>query len=105
MKMIRNLLFTLGLIVALNVNANGDKNQTVTTKLIIKDAVTQELLPGVAVKIDNSNKTLYTDLNGELTITAIKGLKYDVVINYIGYQSETIRMEGGTEKINISLKP
>lgn len=103
--MIRNLLFTLGLIVALNVNANGDKNQTVTTKLIIKDAVTQELLPGVAVKIDNSNKTLYTDLNGELTITAIKGLKYDVVINYIGYQSETIRMEGGTEKINVSLKP
>jgi hypothetical protein len=103
--MIRNLLFTLGLIVALNVNANGDKNQTVTTKIIIKDAVTQELLPGVAVKIDNSNKTLYTDLNGELTITAIKGLKYDVVINYIGYQSETIRMEGGTEKINVSLKP
>jgi hypothetical protein len=105
MKMIRNILITLGLIVALNVNANGDKNQTVTTKLIIKDAVTQELLPGVAVKIDNSKETLYTDLNGELTITAIKGLKYDVVINYIGYQSETIRMEGGTEKINISLKP
>jgi hypothetical protein len=105
MKMIRNLLFTFVLIVALNVNDNRDKNQTVTTKLIIKDDVTQELLPGVAVKIDNSNKTLYTDLNGELTIALIKGLKYDVEINYIGYQSETIRMEGGTEKINISLKP
>jgi hypothetical protein len=105
MKMIRNLLITLGLIVALNVRAGGDKNKTVTSKIIVKDAVTQELLPGVAIKIDNSNKTLYTDLNGELTITAIKGFKYDLEINYIGYQSENIRFEGGTEKITINLKP
>ena len=105
MKMIRNLLFSLGLIVALNINATGDKNQTSSTKLIIKDSITQELLPGVAVKIDNSKETLFTDLNGEVTLKAIKGLKYDVSINYIGYTSENIRLEGGTEKINIGLKP
>lgn len=103
--MIRNLLFSLGLIVALNVNASGDKNQTSSTKLIIKDAVTKELLPGVAVKIDNTKETLYTDLNGEVTINAIKGLKYDVSINYIGYKSENIRIEGGKENISIDLKP
>ncbi len=103
--MIRNLLFSLGLIVALNVSATGDKNQTSSTKLIVKDAVTQELLPGVAIKIDNAKETLYTDLNGEVTINAIIGLKYDVSINYIGYKSENIRIEGGSEKVSIGLKP
>ncbi len=105
--MIRKLLFLLGLLLALNLqaNENGEKYQASSTKLIIKDALTQEMLPGVAVRIDNSNEILYTDLNGEVTLSAIKGLKYDVSIQYIGYRSENIRIEGGAEKISISLKP
>ena len=104
--MIRKILFSLGLFLAVNisVNAEGDKSQTTSSKLVIKDAVTQELLPGVAVKIDNSKETLYTDLNGEVTINAIKGLKYDVSISYIGYNSENIRIEGGADIISINLK-
>lgn len=102
----KQLLFlALSVLITLQINANEDKNKVATTKLIVKDAVTNELLTGVAVKIDNSKETFYTDLNGEVTINAIKGLKYDVSLNYIGYHSETIRIEGGSEKIVINLKP
>lgn len=102
----KQLLFlALSVLITLQINANEDKNKVATTKLIVKDAVTNELLTGVAVKIDNSKETFYTDLNGEVTINAIKGLKYDVSLNYIGYHSETIKIEGGSEKIVINLKP
>lgn len=99
------LFLALSIFFTLQIIANGDKNNVASTKLIVKDAVTNELLPGVAVKIDNSKETFYTDLNGEVTIKAIKGLKYDVSLNYIGYHPETIKIEGGSEKIVINLKP
>lgn len=105
--MIRKIFFSIGLFLAVNISvkADGDKPQTTSSKLVIKDAVTQELLPGVTVKIDNSKETLYTDLNGEVTLNTIKGLKYDVSISYIGYKSDNLRIEGGVETISIGLKP
>ncbi|MFN4235061.1 MAG: carboxypeptidase-like regulatory domain-containing protein [Bacteroidia bacterium] len=105
--MINKFLLVLSFISIVNISviASGDNSKTVATKLVIKDAVTQELLPGVAIKIDNSKETLYTDLNGEVTINSIKGLKYDLSVHYIGYTSENIRIEGGNEKITIKLKP
>jgi hypothetical protein len=105
MKMIRTILFSLGLIIALNSNANGDNKQTTTTKIIVKDAVTQEALVGVAIKLDNRKETIYTDLNGEISLNTIKGLKYDLSVDYIGYTSEVLRLEGGIQNLTIQLKP
>jgi hypothetical protein len=101
--------FLLALTVLLGINMyalnnNNEKNKT--TKIIIKDAITQEALPGVAIKVDGIKEVLYSDLNGELAISGLSNLKYNLTISYVSYStSQNTTVLGGSDKNIILLTP
>ena len=69
----------------------------------VVDAVTNEPLPGVSVLVRNTNNGILTNEQGQFTLTAKAN---DVlVISYIGYTGQEVRVNSGKQVYNISLKP
>jgi len=75
--------------------ANNDKNEASESELqstaihgIIKDAISGEVLTGVAIKLEGDNKTYFTDFDGKYFINNIKAGEYSVTYTYISYQTE-----------------
>jgi len=61
--------------------------------LIVKDSLTNETLPGVAVSIPNLAQGITTDKNGKARFHKILEGKYFIRINYIGYNEKVIPFE------------
>lgn len=69
----------------------------------VMDAVTNEALPGVSVLVKNTNNGILTDEQGQFTLTAKAN---DVlVISYVGYTGQEVRVNSGKQVYNISLQP
>ncbi|MBK5721995.1 TonB-dependent receptor [Dysgonomonas sp. Marseille-P4677] len=66
------------------VSANTLSAQTII-KGLVKDAKTQETLPGVAISVKNSTTGAITDENGGYQLNVLPG-KYTLVTSYISYQ-------------------
>lgn len=67
----------------------------------IVDAQNREALPGVNIVVDGTTTGTTTNLDGEFQLT-VSGPEVTLVISYIGYQSQTINLDGRTE-LNIEL--
>lgn len=62
---------------------------------IVLDADDQSPLPGASVFIANTTKGTSTDANGEFVIAGVAPLRYELVISFIGYQTQAINIVGG----------
>lgn len=63
-----------------------------TYKAIIKDAKTQESLPGATVKVQNTELITLSDVNGLVTLTNVPSGKQVIEYTYVGYSRKTITL-------------
>ncbi|MDP2337869.1 MAG: TonB-dependent receptor [Bacteroidota bacterium] len=82
--------------------------QTGVIKGSVSDANTNETLIGATVAIQGTTNGGITDFDGNFSIEKVATGSYNLVISYISYDSQIVRVEVGTGKessVNIQLKP
>ncbi len=90
-----------------NKPANGDKPLKVMVTGNVADELTGELLVGVEVKLEGTDKKVYTDFDGNFVFEDVTPGEYNIVANYISYEKnkteKTIDIFSG--QIDVKLKP
>ncbi len=99
-------LFTALLILSIHTKAKnvvtpkGDKDiktseltnfNTTSLSGTVLDNVTGEALTGVAIRFEGSNKTVYTDFDGNFKIEDIVPGQYNILSNYISYADNKLK--------------
>ena len=74
-----------------------------TVKGIVKDATTNESLPGVNVLVKGTTIGTATNKNGKYQLS-VPSLTDTLVFSYIGYKTEVVAINGKTQ-INVNLTP
>lgn len=93
------LTFTLALLLSVSLFAKeGDKETTVfhpelNTVLAgqVVDFQTGEALVGVTVKVAGSERSFFTDLEGNFEIKGLMPGTYDLDVNYVSYQPSKLK--------------
>ena len=98
--MMIRLVYIMSLIVALTELRAQDR--TVTG--IVKDASTKQALPYCNVVIKGQNKGATTDVHGKFSLTNITD-NTDIIVSYVGYASDTVRIGVNQNNLTIWLKP
>jgi Outer membrane receptor proteins, mostly Fe transport len=83
------------------------KSQSGLIKGTITDANTKESLIGATVVIQGTSKGASTDFDGNYQLDKVKAGSYNLVISYISYDNQIIRLdvvEGKETVLNIALK-
>lgn len=81
-------------------------NTSVTISGKVIDLVSGEALTGVGIEIEGSNKKVYSDFDGNYTISNLKPGEYNVIASYISYNKSYIEKikVNGNEALNIKLQ-
>ncbi len=87
----RSIFIVILVIFSLSVHADGDGKTNQETNNysisgIVKDKLTGEELPGVAIKIHSSGETVYSDLEGRFEFSELTHGNYDLTAEYISYE-------------------
>lgn len=69
----------------------------------VKDAVSGKPIPGVTVRVPNTNKGTITDVGGTYTLAVPAGTT-SLLVSYTGYKSQTIALKPGETALNVSLE-
>ncbi|MFA4867715.1 MAG: TonB-dependent receptor [Pedobacter sp.] len=77
-------------------------SQSKTIKGTVTDGTTKESLPGVSIKVKNTNKVIFTDVNGKYSVPATS--KDVLVFTYVGFYAKEVPVGGNTE-LNVILQP
>lgn len=90
-------IVALFLILAVNINvfAEGEnkstnKSQSQSISGIVVDSQTNEALAGVAIKINETGETVYSDFNGNFTLSGVSQT-CNLSVSYISYENKTIQ--------------
>lgn len=97
----------IALLAFLLVLSLASRSQTGVIKGVITDANTKESLIGATVVIQGTTKGASTDFDGNYQIDKVKAGSYNLVISYISYDNQIIRVdvtEGKETILNIALK-
>jgi len=82
--------------------------QTGVIKGTVTDANTKETLIGATVALQGTTNGAITDFDGNFRIEKVSAGSYNLVISYISYDNQIIRVEvtnGNESAINVELKP
>jgi TonB-linked SusC/RagA family outer membrane protein len=69
----------------------------------IRDAVSGQPIPGVTVRVPNTNKGTISDASGSYTLAVPSGTT-GLLVSYTGYKTRTIKLTSGVAVVNISLE-
>lgn len=99
-KILISAVLIIVTIIAFTANNNKETNTdsantSVTLSGKVIDLVSGESLTGVAIEIEGSNKKVYSDFDGNYTISNLKPGEYNVIASYISYNKSYI------EKLNV----
>lgn len=96
------VLFAASSLFAGNINKDKKKSSTALVLGKVIDKVTGEEIAGAEIKIDN--KIIYTDLNGNFTVS-IPVDKTDAVVKFISYNDAKVKINPfAYNKIEIQLE-
>lgn len=70
---------------------------------IITDAATKEPLIGVSVQVKGKIIGTVTDIKGEFELNTSTPTPFDIVVSYIGFQTQEIEVSGDNTRLQISL--
>jgi hypothetical protein len=88
-------------------NENAPAQVTLNGKVV--DITSGEALAGVAITIEGTQLTIYTDLDGNFTLTGIKPGNYNLVCSYLSYKKSLIEnldiTKASRELFTIALQP
>jgi hypothetical protein len=87
-------------------NNNGEVPNTVTISGKVIDKASQEALAGALIKIDGLEKEVYTDLDGNFSISGISPDTYKIKCTMISYseQEEEIVIDEKVKNLEIQLQ-
>ena len=71
----------------------------------VKDAETNEPIPGVNILIQGTSEGTNTDFDGNFTLSSDQAAPFTVVISSIGFSSQSIEVTSADQVINVSLQP
>jgi outer membrane cobalamin receptor len=83
------------------------KAQTSTITGTVNDHIDQHSIPGISIFIQEVNKRMMSDENGQYTFTHLQSGEYTVVFSYTGYIKTTKKItvrNNETSRLNVSLK-
>jgi hypothetical protein len=103
--LLKPFLFLMIMALAFNSNAATPHKTGRNLAIQISGTVTDETnqpLPGVSVRIKNSDKGTATDAKGKYSLAANEGTI--LVFNFIGYTQQEVTV-GSSETINVKLMP
>ncbi|HEY9261851.1 SusC/RagA family TonB-linked outer membrane protein, partial [Chitinophaga sp.] len=69
----------------------------------VKDAVSGKPIPGVTVRVPNTNKGTITDAVGQFTLAVPAGTT-SLLVSYTGYKTQTLQLKPGETVFNISIE-
>lgn len=81
-------------------SAPAKVTSSITGKVV--DIKTGETLAGVSVSVEGTATKVYTDLDGNFTITELETGSYDLVLSLISYKNsliENISVQPGNQKV------
>lgn len=81
--------------------ASAITQQTVTVKGTVKDAAGEAII-GASVMVEGTTNGLITNVDGHFSIQASVG--QNLIISYIGYESQTVKVTRANQQVNITLK-
>jgi hypothetical protein len=93
----KKVLFVLVLVCSIAiVKANEPENAPAKAKTnqiegVVTDHLTGEALVGVCLKIKGSDKTTYSDLQGNFKMENVTPGTYDIEIDYVSYKDVTLK--------------
>ena len=93
----KKVLFVLVLVSSIAiVKANEPENAPAKAKTnqiegMVTDHLTGEALVGVCLKLKGSDKTTYTDLQGNFKMDGVTPGTYDIEIDYVSYKDVTLK--------------
>jgi len=105
----KKVLFVLVLVLSISVvKANEPENAPAKARTnqiegVVTDHLTGEVLVGVCLKLKGSEKTTYTDLQGNFKLEDITPGTYDIEIDYVSYKDVTLKSVS-TADSNVKLK-
>lgn len=103
MRLKQILLLTVWILCSLNA-----MSQTGIIKGTVIDANTKETLIGATVALQGTTNGAITDFDGNFRIEKVAAGNYNLVISYISYDNQIIRVEvgnGSETVVNVELKP
>lgn len=69
------------------------------------DAKTSEILVGVAVKLEGTNHSTYTDFDGKFVFNSLTPRSYNITSTLISYKKKSIKLElKEKDEVNIKLE-
>ena len=71
------------------VTFNPELNTALAGQVI--DHITGEALVGVTIKVKGSERSFYTDLDGNFEIKGLMPGHYELELSYVSYQSSTLK--------------
>ncbi|MEA3494905.1 MAG: carboxypeptidase-like regulatory domain-containing protein [Bacteroidota bacterium] len=104
-KLLLSIVFTvlvLQLSFASNENnpTNGNTKNTIKINGKIVDKETGETLTGVLIEIKGSSEKVYSDFDGTFEFKNLKPGIYDIVISYISYEKNVLKMVKAKTSVN-----
>lgn len=69
----------------------------------VTDSDSQEPIPGVNIRVTGTNTGISTDFDGKFSLEVNETVPFSLEITYVGYQSQTIEINGDTENLQIVL--
>lgn len=72
---------------------------------VVKDAATGELLPGADIQLKGTTKGTRTDIKGNFSLSTGKDSATVLIVSYLGYQKEEVKLKQNTIFYNIKLEP
>jgi hypothetical protein len=101
------IIFSSALVLAINSNeekesAKKSESAVTTTSISGKvfDKITGETLAGVKVSINGTEKTVYSDFDGNFEISNIKPGNHKITASYISYKEKEENINVDIEKTN-----
>jgi hypothetical protein len=110
MSLSRFLIFYLTLLFTFIINLPifAQSTNTVTISGKVVESKTEELLTGVTVQLEGTQKGAVTDVNGRFELTNVKPGSYNITASFVGFKSATIFnvivRSGGNEELVFRLE-
>lgn len=79
-------------------SGSSDEMQGISVRGVVKDAATNEVMPGVNIKVSGSNLGTITDAEGRYSFTSIDR-NATLSFSFIGYVTQEIALNGRTTQI------
>lgn len=87
----RSLFLFIILCILFSININA---QNTVFKGIVKDSITQEVLPYVTIQFDKTNIGVFSNEDGTFSVSNSKG-HTDILISFIGYETQKFKIPAG----------